>query len=88
MPFFPRHLERINPHYYIYRNRYEMTFSAYPCLKLTVRALPDPATDLPFAPLPRDEEREILLYFGFKPTLLMQIELRVNGTTVYTQNTA
>ena len=88
MSFFPRQLERINPHYYIYRNRFEMTFSSYPALRLTVRALPDPSSSAPPASLPRDEEREILAYFGFNPSRLMQIELRVNGTAVYTQDGA
>ena len=88
MSFFPRQLERINPHDYIYRNRYELTFSAYPVLRLTVRALPDLSSSGTYAFLPRDEEREILLYFGFDPTRLMRIELRANGTAVYTQETA
>ena len=91
MPFFPRLLERINPHFYVYRNRYEMTFDSYPFLKLSVRPLPDPmagsAAD-PFPPLPRDEEKEILRYFGFVPDRLMRIELRLNGTIVYTQETS
>lgn len=75
MPFFPRQLKRISPHFYVYRNHYELSYRSYPVLRLIVKG----------GSLPRDEEGELLAHFGFDLSRRMQIEMIAGGVTVYEQ---